>query len=685
METALQGGGSIHTPASVETGEGSFDDGGGWDVVHRKRKKSRSLNAGTKPAMGREGRTRTRRPPPTRRTSRGIEEVCGKCYQPGHWARECKNREVCRRCGGEGHRERDCRRRPTARVKDTGRPAPPPRKATALGKVMEKTKETHRRWPPEREELCEDNKGKALSCMGPRSQQLTEDKTVLGGGASRGWKRERVVLEMRRRLSPEPETHLRIRWGCITPCRIKCTIGTHTYIIPMAFREGERRLPWAEEGDVLPGLSTDDQRGEGVVQGRNATTPAKTPTEHMADHRFLTSNTWVTEQKRTAHGAQRAAVVPPVQGGKLEISKNKTLVGHVSRPNKIWVCRMAMERHVAKRGSLISSKARKHPDRRSQWVAKPMCMEASGSGHAPLPHEFIPQTMEKISSHPTAPKASNLASGCVAQCGAVDQMRSQQPDWQPSQQPRCVAHSEATDLFSSQHENSCDILSKKMNSCDIATWHSSKGHANDVLFSFEEANENPTQPITIYSKPENTKQIEDDDDKSDEEYLDPILVREFELEMEPMWKSQLEGEESNLCDDLNDKSIGEDQDGSIPTSPLIDPLTDPHGTNTMALLGPTIQSPLSGHEKDSKAPNQFESPTPEEIPNTSLLHTPTKIRGQEITITNEGDILKFKVLEEFEDEKLVECRHLESYGAVLYPLWAAPKRIMLFLWDIMKT
>ncbi|KAJ0988620.1 hypothetical protein J5N97_006976 [Dioscorea zingiberensis] len=365
METALQGGGSMHTLPRVEVGEGSSGDGGRWAIVQYKRSRRRSPNAGTKPAMGREGRLWTRRPPPTRRTSRGIEEVCGKCYQPGHWARECKNREVCRRCGGEGHRERGCRRRSTVRVKDytlanpmhqsdTGRAAPPPRKAITLGKVVEKVEEAHRRHPSQREELCEDNKEKDCLRTGTGSQYLTEDEATLGG-ASKGWKRKSEVLEMRQLLSPEPETHIRIRWGRVIPCRIKCTIGTHLYMIPVALREGERQLPSEEEGDKIPGTSTGDQRRKGVDQDRKATAPAKTPVEHVADHQFLNNTTRVTEQKGTGHGARRAAVVPPTHGGKLEFSKNTTLVGHVSRPNKIWVCRTARERHVGRETEVTTS------------------------------------------------------------------------------------------------------------------------------------------------------------------------------------------------------------------------------------------------------------------------------------------------------------------------------------------
>ncbi|KAJ0980051.1 hypothetical protein J5N97_015525 [Dioscorea zingiberensis] len=365
MEKALQGGGSVNTLPRVEAGEGSSDDGWKWAIVQYKRSRRRSPNAGTKPAMGREGRLWTRTPPPTRRTSHGIEEVCGKCYQPGHWARECKNREVCRRCGGEGHRERGCKGRSMVRVKDytlanpmhqsdTGRAAPPPRKAIALGNMVEKVEEAHRRHPSEREELCEDNKGKACLRTGTGSQYLVEDEAMLGG-ASKGWKREREVLEMRQRLSPEPETHIRIRWGRVIPCRIKCTIGTHMYMIPVAPREGERQLPLAEEGDKIPGTSTGDQRRKGVDQERKATAPAKTPAEHVADHQFLNNDTQITEQEGTGHGARRAAVVPPTQGGKLEFSKNITLVGHVSRPNKIWVCRTARERYVGGEKEVITS------------------------------------------------------------------------------------------------------------------------------------------------------------------------------------------------------------------------------------------------------------------------------------------------------------------------------------------
>ncbi|KAJ0985973.1 hypothetical protein J5N97_004329 [Dioscorea zingiberensis] len=91
-----------------------------WRTVRNKKKKQRCLS------MGGAGPSQSsytsyyslyyRHPPPRKRTSEGVIEVCGKCRQPGHLMVECRREEVCRRCERQGHREAKCTSPPKALV-----------------------------------------------------------------------------------------------------------------------------------------------------------------------------------------------------------------------------------------------------------------------------------------------------------------------------------------------------------------------------------------------------------------------------------------------------------------------------------------------------------------------------------------------------------------------------------------
>ncbi|KAJ0963852.1 hypothetical protein J5N97_028974 [Dioscorea zingiberensis] len=98
---------------SPERGTENLKKDGPWEEV-RRRKHHRSPTSGEAARME---KTRvacfpdyypTRRSPPTKRTSSGVVEVCGKCRQPGHHAVECRRQEVCRTCERPGHRAVHC-------------------------------------------------------------------------------------------------------------------------------------------------------------------------------------------------------------------------------------------------------------------------------------------------------------------------------------------------------------------------------------------------------------------------------------------------------------------------------------------------------------------------------------------------------------------------------------------------
>ncbi|KAJ0978382.1 hypothetical protein J5N97_013856 [Dioscorea zingiberensis] len=172
--------------------------------------------------------------------------------------------------------------------------------------------------------------------------------------------------------------------------------------------------------------------------------------------------------------------------------------------------------------------------------------------------------------------------------------------------------------------------SQNIGSCNVEAGQPNKARVNNTSTSIEEVNENQTQAITIYSKSKNLVQKEDDDD-SDEVYLDPIIERQIELEFEALWNSQLEGEESNHSGGPNKEHKDEEQNGNNLTSPSTDPPIIQPGANIMALLGPTTQNPLQGHDDDSKSSYHLDNPIPDARPN-SPLHSPTRNMNQGITI-----------------------------------------------------
>ncbi|KAJ0980298.1 hypothetical protein J5N97_008553 [Dioscorea zingiberensis] len=166
--------------------------------------------------------------------------------------------------------------------------------------------------------------------------------------------------------------------------------------------------------------------------------------------------------------------------------------------------------------------------------------------------------------------------------------------------------------------------------CDVVTWQPSKDHINNVSISNTEDNENLTLSITDYSKAENTNQ-NDDEELSDDDYLDPILERQIELEFKALWNSQIEGEESIHSESPNKEPIREESSGNKPISPYFESLPEQPSTNVGDLIRPSTQRQLNDHEGAGKTPDQRESPISEERQKTHP-HSPTRSKGHEIII-----------------------------------------------------
>ncbi|KAJ0983281.1 hypothetical protein J5N97_011536 [Dioscorea zingiberensis] len=99
---------AIRTPATERESDTQRKEAP-WEEVRRKKQRSSPVTG----EIARPERTRvnyhpSRRSPPTKLTSSGVVEVCGKCRQPGHHAIDCRRIEVCRRCERPGHREATC-------------------------------------------------------------------------------------------------------------------------------------------------------------------------------------------------------------------------------------------------------------------------------------------------------------------------------------------------------------------------------------------------------------------------------------------------------------------------------------------------------------------------------------------------------------------------------------------------
>ncbi|KAJ0978763.1 hypothetical protein J5N97_014237 [Dioscorea zingiberensis] len=114
-----------------------------------------------------------------RMTLRGkVEEVYWYCFEPGHFARDCRRREVCRGCGREGHRERQCPRRDKAPVGNNHGLGPKQTPETqeggiALRRPEENMRDDSRRVVHDRLRTQED-KGKApISMIGSHRTQGT--------------------------------------------------------------------------------------------------------------------------------------------------------------------------------------------------------------------------------------------------------------------------------------------------------------------------------------------------------------------------------------------------------------------------------------------------------------------------------------------------------------------------------
>ncbi|KAJ0962566.1 hypothetical protein J5N97_027688 [Dioscorea zingiberensis] len=139
----------------------------------------------------------------------------------------------------------------------------------------------------------------------------------------------------------------------------------------------------------------------------------------------------------------------------------------------------------------------------------------------------------------------------------------------------------------------------------------------------EKDNDKLTQPLIHYSTSENIIQSENEDD-SDEEYLDPILEREIELKFETMWKTQLDGEASNHSESPTKIHIDMGPNEISPPKPIHGSL----GDDQTCIARPIIQSPTLEHGDGSKTSKQRESSTPAVTPDIPP-QTPSRIKGKE--------------------------------------------------------
>ncbi|KAJ0970950.1 hypothetical protein J5N97_018909 [Dioscorea zingiberensis] len=331
---------------------------------------------------------------------------------------------------------------------------------------------------------------------------------------------------------------VRIRRGRRFPANIHATILRRKYLVRVEMEPGQNPLPWAPAPLKI---------GEEITQAEDAERRRKGK---------LPLGPEVCDQESPKGGAMLEAYDGELEhancSGAAHIVQRQTgdgsdrWTGRSKETEALHVDGADGKRgsHVAGQGSLAPLDARNNQVPKSQRDTEPMCAKLRGSGH-----------VGKHISHLDDPKASKVAHGHVAQSELVVQNTPKQPDHMLTKNGHVAHHGEMADQVSSQ----------QIGSCDVASWHPSKHHANNVCISNEDVNEKPTQSFTVYSNLENKNQKEDDED-SDEDYLDPILEREIELEFKTLWNSQMEVEESNHSG-----------------SPIIEPLN---------LTSPNIELPL---------------------------------------------------------------------------------------------
>ncbi|KAJ0978759.1 hypothetical protein J5N97_014233 [Dioscorea zingiberensis] len=395
---------------------------------------------------------------------------------------------------------------------------------------------------------------------------------------------------------------VRIRRGRRFPANIHATILRRKYLVRVELEPGQNPLPWAPAS-----LNTgeDDTQVEDVDRRQKGKLPIG---PEGCDQESPKGSARLEAYGRVAEHANCSGVVRIVRhqtgaGSAIRNGMSRELEAlHVDDADGKG------RSHVAGRGSWASSDGHKKQAPRSQIDMEPRRAESRGPGHA-----------GKRFSHLADPKTSRSAQGHVAQSEPMEHITPQQLDQMVTKKGH-VACNEVVDQASSQ----------QIDSYNDATWHPTKDHINNISICTEEVNEKLTKSISDYSKPENINQQEDEVD-SDEDYLDPILEREIELEFKALWNSQMEGEESNHSGSPIKEPIGVEPSGHNFTSPNIEPLLNQPMTDVMDPIGPSIQSQLHDHEAVSKSPNQTESPSligKQKTPS----HSPTKIRGQEITI-----------------------------------------------------
>ncbi|KAJ0963583.1 hypothetical protein J5N97_028705 [Dioscorea zingiberensis] len=227
------------------------------------------------------------------------------------------------------------------------------------------------------------------------------------------------------------------------------------------------------------------------------------------------------------------------------------------------------KRHMVESDSPASLDASNNPGTRLHGAPE---MRALNEVQESLPQTVSAQIAGKRASHPPRGNACSSSQGQVARAPI-------------------------TNLTPSLQEGSCNA----------ATWND-RDNVNVSGLKGKD-NENKTQPLTNYSHSANMIQSVNDADSedSDEDYLDPILEREIELEFETMWKSQLNGDDSNYSESPTNNHIETDPNEiNNPKSPY-----GPPGDDPICIVRLNTQSPTQEHGDNRKTPMLSESSTPE--------------------------------------------------------------------------
>ncbi|KAJ0967592.1 hypothetical protein J5N97_024509 [Dioscorea zingiberensis] len=380
---------------------------------------------------------------------------------------------------------------------------------------------------------------------------------------------------------------VRLRRGRRFPATIHCSILRRKYFVRVELEHGQSPLPWnqAPENNRVKGGAGEAAADERLWKG-------KSPIEPLGNDRDVAQRRTRPEVHEgepthaTCSGAASRVRRPlDDRGGTSDGTSRQIKGGDAAHVDGVNGKSTTIEQGKREGLVAISLDAREKWDPKIPYSSKTTCLDALEEGHVLQPHAKRFQLPPRLA-------ASTTSHGHLALIDEVVQI-------------------------SSHHEGSCDT----------ATWQASKEHENPIFTSNEDSNDNLIKPITTYSESEKTKLNMDDVD-TDEEYLNPELEREIELEFEGLWNSQLGGEESKQYDYSDDKSTGDD----LVENTLVSPLTEPPGGEPPSMERPIhTASPIYEHEDGNKEPNPEER-SPHGDPPDTQPYTPESLKGKEPTI-----------------------------------------------------